>query len=237
MNLAQLQSLICIIPPESDDSIFTMAKVGIEERVKSVLGQQLEVYLHRKMSLDECDVHLYQRSVVLIALMSDVLRNLDDPFSHIEAKLKEQLIPIEPEARSRIYFLTTFQHIDDQVKHQHPQLARKMARRIRRLNLMIFNLSQQLGVGVIDLALMLSKLGANLIESDFQLNGRFTPAIAADMIASTVVQEALLDCDEDVQSPQARKIATDQQLVLSRAVSFMKTANPQQVRHHFLSSI
>jgi hypothetical protein len=237
MNLAQLQSLVCIAPLESDVSIFTMVRLAIEDRVKSVLGHQLDVHVHRKMSLDDCDTDLYQTSVVLIALMSEVLLNFDDPFSQIEAKFKEPLIQIEPEARSRIYFLTIFPHINEHAKHQHPQLAQNMAKRIRRLNFMIFNLSRQLGVGVIDLDLMLSKLGANLIESDFQVNGRFAPAIAADMIASTVVQEALLEYDADVKSSQACKIATDPKFVLRRALSLLNTANPQQVRHHFLSSL
>lgn len=237
MNLTQLHSLVCIAPLESDVSIFTMTQLAIEDRVKSVLGQQLDVHVHRKMNLDECDPHLIQSSVVLISLVREVLINFDDPFSQIEAKFKEQLIKIEPEARSRVYFLTTFQHINAHVKQQHPQLVRNMAKRIRQLNFMIMNLSNQLGVGVIDLDLMLSKLGAILIESDFQLSGRFAPAIAADMIASAVVKEALLECDADVQSSLAHKIATDTRLVLIRALSLMNSANPQQVKHHFLSSL
>ena len=65
--------MFCIAPLESDASIFIMAKLGIEDRVKSVLGQQLDVYVPRKISLDECDAHLYQSGVVLIALMSGAL--------------------------------------------------------------------------------------------------------------------------------------------------------------------
>jgi len=233
MNLAQLQSLVCIAPLQSDTSIFTMAKLEIEQRVKSVLGQPLDINVQWKMHLNAINTHQYKNSVVLISLMSEVMPNVDDSFSHIESKWKEWLLKIDPEARTRIYFLTIFQHVNADFKQRHPQLARKMARRTRRINLMIFNLSQELGVGVIDLDQILSKIGAKLIEGDFQLKGPFAPAIAADMIASTMVQETLLEWDSDVEST-ASNMATDPHLVLSRALSNINLVSARDVKNHFL---
>ena len=70
-------------------------------------------------------------------------------------------------------------------------MSRQQRIRIRRLNLLVTEISRETGLFVIDLDRELADIGANNLKTDYLLAGSLATAVAANCIAKTVISYGL----------------------------------------------
>jgi hypothetical protein len=115
-------------------------------------------------------------TAVILSLGDEALR-LDEPIAATKARWTQRLEALG-DLGVPLFVMTVFRHVPDWRGAGAARLER-----IRRLNLMAIDLSQALGVGVVDLDRALTHIGARNARCDWRLGGVLAAEVAGHTLA------------------------------------------------------
>jgi hypothetical protein len=124
--------------------------------------------------------------IVLISLRAEAIR-LAEPWLETERRLRGQCKALL-DNNAIVFVCAVFRHVSP--GHD---MSREKRIRIRRLNLLVTEISRETGLFVIDLDRELADIGANNLKTDYLLAGPLATAVAANCIAKTVLSYGLDD--------------------------------------------
>jgi hypothetical protein len=117
------------------------------------------------------------------------LQRLDTPWAELEAELRTAYAAL-CETGSPIMVCTLLRHVPASEGHE---AADRTRLRLRRLDLLVTELSREYGALVIDLDRILADIGARRLETDYRLGGEPVVSFASNAIAISIVSNALDD--------------------------------------------
>jgi hypothetical protein len=129
-------------------------------------------------------------TAIIVSLLSETAR-LDEPVADTEARWRAELAALDPDAVPVTFLCTIFRAVRNARADRSEPMALSVLERIRRLNLMIINLSHDLGVNVIDLDRVLAHVGAVELGSGYRMSGALAEEVAAYAVVSALVTNAL----------------------------------------------
>jgi hypothetical protein len=100
-----------------------------------------------------------------------------------------------------VFVCTLFRHVDIRGR---PDLRPILVERIRRLNLMAVNLSQEFGIGVVDVDRAMAHFGGRNLGSDFRLSGDLAADVAGHTLAWCLLSYGLDDLIDPAIQERAR---------------------------------
>ncbi|MBI1262909.1 MAG: hypothetical protein GC184_14420 [Rhizobiales bacterium] len=134
--------------------------------------------------------------MIIMSLLGG-LTAVDKSMTELETTWRLRIEALMTQHQCPVFICTIFRHVPkDQIGVGQPSRAWTLER-IRRINLLALELSQSLGVNVIDIDRALTYIGARSAQTDYRLRGRLGTFIAGDVIA-TILATAGLD---DLVSP------------------------------------
>lgn len=127
------------------------------------------------------------REIVVLSLAQDI-EPLAQAWDQTQARLRAE-IPAGAKAHEFFYLTTVFRCVRDEA----PELAAARRTRIRRLNLLAAELSQETGAFVVDLDRALADVGGRALDADWRLESPFAVEAAARRLAMAFLSGA---CDD-----------------------------------------
>ena len=124
--------------------------------------------------------------VIVTSMLPEVGR-LSEPMPDVEARWRAELERLTASG-AVVFVCTVFRHLADRPKDG---VASALLERIRRLNRLAMELSNTLGVGVIDFDRDLAHLGARQLRSDYRLSGVLAAEAAGHAVAWALLSVGL----------------------------------------------
>ena len=129
--------------------------------------------------------------IVMISFLGDVPANHED-FETMAGGWRRQVAEFIAASDALVFLCTVFRHVAPG-SHGHDRVM-ALRERIRRINLLVAELSQSTGAYVIDIDSALAHIGGDRLQSDFSLTGRLGAPAAGDIIASALLAEGFEGC-------------------------------------------
>jgi hypothetical protein len=126
-------------------------------------------------------------AIVITSLLNEV-DAIDETWSEIEFRLRSVYQELSDDGRFIVFICTVLRHIS---AGESPDRVMARRIRIRKLNLLAAELSRTTGAFVIDLDRDLADIGAQALETDYRLKGRFAADAAGKSIAATLLSNGL----------------------------------------------
>ena len=196
----------------------------LRECLNTVTGQAWRVDVRFIAALSD----IAPSAVILASLLTEV-DGAAEPIEDTATRWRET-IKQHPDPGS-VYLLTIFRHVSGTADRWHGTTPRVAIERIRRLNLLAAELSQQTGATVIDIDRVFAHAGARALQAHYRIGSDAAAAFAAQVIAKTMLAAGLGELLEPEQQQQAGEImarfdvaATDPASAVSAAsLRFAKT--------------
>jgi hypothetical protein len=128
-------------------------------------------------------------SMLVTSLLGEV-ENIEEPWPETAERLRARYLALCGSPGRLVYICTVFRHVSG-ARDCRTTSARRV--RIRRLNLLAAEISNETGALVIDIDRVFADLGAQALETDFHLGGPVARERAAGLIATTILTTGLDD--------------------------------------------
>jgi hypothetical protein len=125
--------------------------------------------------------------IVISSLLPEIA-NYEEPWPQVERRLRAKYEALSGTEGVVIFLCTVLRHVARSEGADQAELKRI---RIRRLNLLVAELSRETGAYVIDLDRSLADIGASKLQTDYRLNGQYAAEAAAKFIALAVLSAGL----------------------------------------------
>lgn len=179
---------------------------------------------------------VHDAAVVVVSLL-DELDRLDEPWIDVEARLRSKFGKLCESPRWSVFACTVLRHV---VGDEHGADPAELKVRIRRLNLLVAELSRELGLFVVDIDRDLADVGARALDTDCRLQGPYAALVAGKSMAMALllvgldefvpfeIQEAAREVVRAVPVETARE-AVFKPRMIGRPVVFVRTGKRRQV--------
>lgn len=125
---------------------------------------------------------------ILVASLLGEAANLDEPWPQTEQRLRATYRTLAEDGRFTVFLCTVLRHVPADGA---PERAMARLVRIRRLNLLAAELSQESGIFIIDIDRDLADIGARALHTDWRLDGQYAAGVAAKAIVLTLLSAGL----------------------------------------------
>jgi hypothetical protein len=143
-------------------------------------------------------------TVVIASLLPEVART-NEPIDDTKARWRAYLSRLL-ESGAPVLVCTVFRHIADRAKAGAPSPTLD---RIRRLDRMAADLSNELGVGVIDIDRALAHVGGRVLQTDYRLAGVLATEVVAHTVAWSLLSFGLDEAVDPTLQEKAKTILRD----------------------------
>lgn len=182
-------TLVILTAREAERPPFVAAAHQLSNCLSAASGADFRIQLSFSNALSPETLGKDSR-IVIISLLSEI-DSLQENFTDIAARRRQQISSLMNAASCPIFLCTIFRHVPrGQSRQNEPSRFQKLER-IRRLNLLMVELSQAAGIGVIDIDRVLAHFGARLLQTDYLLTGKIGAEAAAHAIVSTLLDSGL----------------------------------------------
>ena len=124
----------------------------------------------------------------------------------IEARWRHRVDTLMAASAHPVFLCTILRHVARRPEATGEPTRERILKRIRRLNLMIAELSQATGVGVIDIDRTLAHIGARALQTDYRLTGSMGAETAGRVIVSALLDTGLDDLVDLDRLNEARRL-------------------------------
>jgi hypothetical protein len=156
-------------------------------------------------------------TAIIVSLLAEAER-VEEPFGQTEARWRGRLIRLL-DLGAPVFVRTVFRHIADRAN---AGTVSPVLERIRRLNLMAAQLSNELGAQVIDIDRAFAHIGARALQSDYRMGGVLAAEVAGHTAAWSLLSGGLDEAvDPELQDKAKAVLGGLQQInqVVSRRLS------------------
>jgi hypothetical protein len=122
-------------------------------------------------------------AVVVVSLLPEVDR--DEAWATTEQRVRGAVTGVLEAGVANLFLCTVLRHAGGADEPAEAVVARRT--RIRRLNMLAINLSQEFGVFVVDIDRDLAAIGARALDTDYRLGGDFAAGAAGKSIAMSLL--------------------------------------------------
>jgi hypothetical protein len=122
-------------------------------------------------------------TIVIASLLPEVVGE-EEPWPQAEARWRQDLLSLRDRQIPAVFVCTIFRHVAN--RSVYPSIER-----IRRLNLLVAELSHDIGINVIDIDRVFAHIGAAALQTDYRVTGPAAVQAAANVIVSSVLAAGL----------------------------------------------
>jgi hypothetical protein len=180
--------LIQAVVSKAERAALVAAFEQLCECLGAASGIAWPVKLDFRPSLSAVDL---SATIVIASLMPELARD-DEPVPQIVRRWRENVSPLIAATIPAVFVCTVFRCIAN-----YPVLSRPeeltLIERIRRLNLVVVELSHETGAMVIDIDRIFAHLGARALRTNYLLNGPEAAEVAGHAIVSNILSAGLDD--------------------------------------------
>ncbi len=181
---------------ETERPAFVAGFEQVSEALASASRERWPVSLAFRNSFETIGSSEAVPDIAVVSLFTELGR-LDEPFEETRERLAQALPALLDRGIASVFLATIFRHV--------PGREPKLLERIRRLNLLVAELSNETGFDVIDIDRTVTHFGARDLETDYRLTGRVGAEVAGYAIASAVLAIGM----EEAIDPDLRAAATE----------------------------
>jgi hypothetical protein len=127
--------------------------------------------------------------IALVFFIADAAANEAD-FEPVARSWRRQILDFTAATDTPLFLCTVFRHVGPAAENCHRGAVARLER-IRRINMLIVELSQSAGAYVMDIDSVMAHVGGARLQSDFSMRGRMAAAAAGEVIASALLNEGL----------------------------------------------
>jgi hypothetical protein len=191
------------------------AEAQLRDCLHAASGSPWPVEVRFRESLAAIDPH-DPPAVVVASLLLELDRG-GEPLATTQARWQQAIASLPEAPRPAILLCTIFRHVAAPAQGA-PDDRVAVRERLRRLNLLVVDLSHDARAGVVDLDRAFSQLGARALATDHRLTGAVAAGIAAHAIVAGILTAGL----DDRIPPEIQERATQHQGPLRDAVAFVE---------------
>ena len=171
-----------LAPQAAEHPAFKAAARNLSQLLRAASGKEHEIRLNLHASLNLGAIE-DAPGVIIVSLLGEV-NQAHVEWAGIAARWRRQASALVGGSARPVFLCTVFRHV--------PAAApRSLIERIRRLNLLVAELSQATGANVIDIDRTMAHFGARLLATDYTARGRIGPEVAGDVIAAALLEVGL----------------------------------------------
>lgn len=126
-------------------------------------------------------------SLSLVSMLAEAER-VDEPWEQAATRIRSRIAALAANPDCRVCLMTVFRAVPSDLDGS---FRKPLLRRIRRLNLLAVQISQEFGVDVADIDRTLADVGAGPLGTDYRLRGAAAAEAAGACIARTLVGAGL----------------------------------------------
>lgn len=148
-------------------------------------------------------IDLADRPTVVIASLLPAIAQDDEPLSRTAQRWRQHFLSLVEGKVPAVFVCTVFRHVADGSTHRRLVGPPATAERVRRVNLLAAELSQDTGISVIDIDRVFAHFGARALKTDYRMSG----PIAAEVAGYTIVSSILAIGIDDFIPPSVQERA------------------------------